>query len=380
MKQEQVKIQMKLKMLDDVFHRMVIALERLEAFLEIERKGADSQLEITGIGSSRDLHDDRKNAPDRESFFSEVQLQCSALYFQTAFDDHKTFESAVKYFLQDLLQWYGGRNAEIPYNEVEAFCLPIMVSLSRHVKSVAEIMQVTSNYVGKIREMSDFSVEEKGKAVIEGFRAYTVATARYAEELQEFDISGDEYTVTSHKRGSMKDGFVRLYNAFTTLYDKTLPARLLVRMIGLYLPSLLDECPQLTEENVEEAIKINHKSSGEEIPSEINEEEIPSEIQKEETTAEETSEEYSRISAETKIENSKTLSEINADLEKAMEEISGEDDTLQKSVFPDDSNDSSVSSNRGIADDRSAGNGKAENSTGIVEVDLTKDSEEMTIQ
>lgn len=380
MKQEQVKIQMKLKMLDDVFHRMIIALERLEAFLEIERKGADSQLEITGIGSSRDLHDDRKNAPDRESFFSEVQLQCSALYFQTAFDDHKTFESAVKYFLQDLLQWYGGRNAEIPYNEVEAFCLPIMVSLSRHVKSVAEIMQVTSNYVGKIREMSDFSVEEKGKAVIEGFRAYTVATARYAEELQEFDISGDEYTVTSHKRGSMKDGFVRLYNAFTTLYDKTLPARLLVRMIGLYLPSLLDECPQLTEENVEEAIKINHNSSGEEIPAEINEEEIPSEIQKEETTAEETSEEYSRISAETKIENSKTLSEINADLEKAMEEISEGDDTLQKSVFSDVSDDPSVSCSRGIADDRSAGNGKAENSTGIVEVDLTKDSEEMTIQ
>ena len=63
--QTQTQWKIKLKMLDDVFHRMIIALERLESFLEYNRNGDDAaKLSVTGMHSSRDLHDDQKNPPD----------------------------------------------------------------------------------------------------------------------------------------------------------------------------------------------------------------------------------------------------------------------------------------------------------------------------
>ena len=135
--QVKTKIQVKMKLLDDVFHRVIIALERLETFLEIHRNGEDAaKFATTGMHGARDLHDDQKNPPTLESMLGEVQLQCSALFFQTGFDDEKLFVQTMKYFMPDLLEWYGGRckevaGREIPYDKVEACVLPVIVSLSR---------------------------------------------------------------------------------------------------------------------------------------------------------------------------------------------------------------------------------------------------------
>ena len=98
--QTQTNLQLRKKGLDDVFHRTIIALERLELFLMMTAND-NKQVTInqTAIRTSRDLHDDEKNPPSKDSFFGEVQLQTSALFFQTEFDDKEVFSKAVQYFL-----------------------------------------------------------------------------------------------------------------------------------------------------------------------------------------------------------------------------------------------------------------------------------------
>lgn len=134
----------------------------LKCFLRLKKnQTVVNSIEQTAIKTERDQHDDEKNPPNRELLFGEVQLQCSALYFQTQFDDKELFEKTVKYFMNDLLEWYGGRGEEIEANEVENFFLPIVVSLSRQISSVADIMEVVEKYVGKIRGLEDYSDNEK---------------------------------------------------------------------------------------------------------------------------------------------------------------------------------------------------------------------------
>lgn len=79
---------LKLLLLDKVFHNLIIALERLETFLEIQRNGEDAaKFATTGMHGERDLHDDQKNPPTLESMLGEVRLHCVPLFFQTEFDD-----------------------------------------------------------------------------------------------------------------------------------------------------------------------------------------------------------------------------------------------------------------------------------------------------
>ena len=239
-------IQIKLKMLDDVFHRMIIALERLETFLEIHRKGdGAAKFATTGMHGERDLHDDQKNPPTLESVLGEVQLQCSALFFQTKFDDEQLFAQTMKYFMTDLLEWYGGRGKEIPYDEVEMYVLPIAVSLSRQISSVVDIMQVCDEYVTKLRRIEDFSDEEKEKAVEEGFTAFLRS---------------------AHKRGTIEDGYKRLMDAMTNLYPTTTPAKKVRATFTSYVESL----PEFTDEALDAAIAAKGQNVEAETDQEQN--------------------------------------------------------------------------------------------------------------
>ncbi|CAK7080971.1 MAG: hypothetical protein PARBA_03455 [Parabacteroides sp.] len=250
--QTQTNLQLRKKGLDDVFHRTIIALERLELFLMMTAND-NKQVTInqTAIRTSRDLHDDEKNPPSKDSFFGEVQLQTSALFFQTEFDDKEVFSKAVQYFLNDLLEWYGGRSLDIPYDEVEKFFIPIMVSLNRQATSVIDIMQAVSNYVGEIKSIESLSHEEKEKAVMEGFKAFMLADHKTQEENQAFEKSGEEIVFTSHKRGEAIDGYKRLYLAFIETYDEPNPAKLLVTAVTNYLPEIAKMCPDITLEIIE---------------------------------------------------------------------------------------------------------------------------------
>lgn len=248
--QTQTKLQVRKKGLDDVFHRTIIALERLEVFLMLIN-GNKSNLAQTAVKTSRDLHDDEQNPPSRESFMAEVQLQASSLFFQTEFDEKEVFAKTVEYFLKDLLEWYGGRTQDIPYDEVEKFFIPIMVSLNRQATTVVDIMQAVSNYVGEIKSIESLTIEEKEKAVMDGFKAFMLADHKTKEENKEFEESGQDVVFTSHKRGEAVDGYKRLYLAFTDIYDTPNPAKLLVNAVSNYLPEVAQICPDITQDAID---------------------------------------------------------------------------------------------------------------------------------
>lgn len=251
-KQTQTNVQVRKKGLDDVFHRAIIALERLEVFLMMANSNQEQvNITQTAIKTSRDLHDDEKNPPTLDSFMAEVQLQASALFFQTEFDDKEVFNKAVEYFLNDLLEWYGGRSSDIPYDEVDKYFIPIMVSLNRQATTVVDIMQAVSKYVGKIKTIEELTLEEKKKAVIEGFTAYMLADHNTKEENKEFEKSGEEVIFTSHKRGNAVDGYKRLFMAFMEVYDEPMPAKLITSVVENYLPEIAKMCPDISQEAID---------------------------------------------------------------------------------------------------------------------------------
>lgn len=250
-KQTQTNLQVRKKGLDDVFHRTIIALERLEVFLMVANNNELVDMTQTAVKTSRDLHDDEKNPPTKESFMAEVQLQASALFFQTEFDDKEVFHKAVEYLLNDLLEWYGGRNVELPYDEVDKFFIPIVVSLNRQATTVVDIMQAVTGYVGEIKTIESLTQEEKEKAVMDGFKAFMLADHKTKEENRAFEESGEDVVFTSHKRGDAVDGYKRLFMAFLEMYDEPQPAKLLVTVVGNYLPDIAGMCPDVTQEAID---------------------------------------------------------------------------------------------------------------------------------
>ena len=253
---EQIQLQERLgirkKLLDDVFHNMIIALERLESFLEFHRNNERKSvnLKATAMFSTRDLHDDQQNPPTIESVLGEVQLQCSALFFQTKLDDEKLFKQTMKYFMTDLLEWYGGRGEEIPYDEVEMYVLPILVALSRQIDSVTDIMRVCDDYVGKVRRIEDFSDEEKENAIKDGFIAFLKARHLVGEQLLDFAKSDKEVLFSVHQRGNAIDGYNRLMAAMLDLYNTTTPAKKVRAIFNAYVQGL----PEFDDAAIENAI------------------------------------------------------------------------------------------------------------------------------
>lgn len=261
MTQEQIRDRM--RSLDNVFHRLIISLERLELFLEKMRLGenVNTNLITTAIKTDRDLHDDKKNPPTKDTYYGEVQLNCSALYFQTSLDDKDVFDSAVKYFLSDLLEWYGGRNEEIPFDGVDAFVLPIIVTLSQQVKNVSEILDVVAKYVAVIPDMSSFSDEEKADAISKAIAVLITQMHDYHEKKRKEDICGQGTSFTEHKRGDSIEGYKRLIKAMLSLYDEAMPAIVVYRTVQNFLPQISAAVPTITEYSITEYIEKKNSAS-----------------------------------------------------------------------------------------------------------------------
>lgn len=257
----------RMRRLDDVFHRLIISLERLEIFLEgmrLEGK-ANNALSITAINSTRDLHDDSTNPPSRDSFFGEVQLQCSALFFQTDLKDKEELASFVKHFLLDLLEWYGGRNDSIPYNGVDAFILPIIVSLSQQVKGVDEILEVTNKYVAKIPDMSSFTDDKKADAISNAMEKLIIMMDKYHHQEHENNNEDEDFVFTQHRRGDAVDGYKRLIMAMLSLYDETMPAIVVYRTVSNFLPQISETVSTISESSISEYIESKNSSIQEEV-------------------------------------------------------------------------------------------------------------------
>ncbi|MET3536721.1 hypothetical protein [Chryseobacterium limigenitum] len=218
----QQQIQIRLKAFDDVFHNVIITLERLERFLLAEE--LYEGLDITAVRSERDFHDDEKNPPTIKLLYGETQLQCSALFYQTKFDDEELFHKTVSYFLKDLLMWYGGRKENIPYDDVDRFFIPVVSALDRQVHDVRQVMQTVHKYVRDIEnDISQFSEEEKEKSVHEGFGAWLRAQDIVEKHYAAFMEKGDDVVFTVHQRGTVEEGLQRLYNAFIEIYTEKTP-------------------------------------------------------------------------------------------------------------------------------------------------------------
>jgi hypothetical protein len=138
-------------------------------------KGNSEGFKSTALKTDKDLHDDPLRPPTKDSFYGEVQMQCTALFFQTAFDDKETFERTAKYFLKDLLEWYGVRNETIGANDVEKFFIPVAVVISRQIGNVMEISKAVTEYVCDIASIDSMSDPEKEAAVQDGFSAFVLA-------------------------------------------------------------------------------------------------------------------------------------------------------------------------------------------------------------
>lgn len=262
----------RMRRLDDVFHRLIISLERLEIFLEgirLEGKANDA-LSITAINSTRDLHDDSTNPPSRDSFFGEVQLQCSALFFQTDLKDKEEFDSFVKHFLFDLLEWYGGRNETIPYNGVDAFILPIIVSLSQQVKGVNEILEVTNKYVAQIPDMSSFTDEEKADAISNAMYELIKIVDRHHHQEHENNNEDEDFVFTQHRRGDAVDGYKRLIMAMLSLYDEAMPAIVIYRTVGNFLPQIAETVSTISESSITAYIESKNSTNQNEVISQAN--------------------------------------------------------------------------------------------------------------
>ncbi len=249
--QKQEQLQMRMKMLDDVFHRSIIALERLELYLESENPESQC-LQLTGIKTDRDLHDDYQNPPTKESYYGEMQLQCTSLFFQTEFDDQELFEKTAKYFLKDLFEWYGGRTEHIVPNDVERFFIPLAVVINRQIASVIDVSKAVSEYVCDIQSIDDMNTEEKAASVKAGFEAWLKAEHLVSTEMQDFKEKGVEVVLSSHKRGTVSQGISRLLNSFQYLYEEKSPSLLLLKIVTYYFPEILEEIDGLTEEQITE--------------------------------------------------------------------------------------------------------------------------------
>lgn len=250
--QERVRIQRLMRYTDDAFHRIMICLERLEAYLEVERlKGFKPSLRQTAIGTDRDLHNDSLIEPTRELMFAELMGQCMTLNIQTsALSGTDEYGDTVRYFYRDLLEWYGGRDSSIPYNEIEAAVIPIMSSLN-HNSDNKNIRQIFESYVSKIPSIHDFSEEDQRNAVITSWRELVRIQEKVNSDMRDFENIGDDnYSLTCHNRGDALKGYKRIVSALIEILDDMVPAQVFVHTIRHYLPEIAELCPTISESSI----------------------------------------------------------------------------------------------------------------------------------
>ncbi len=248
-------VAVEVQFLDNTFHRLLIALERLETFLSIE-EGTKIE-KYTAMKTSRDEHDDDNVIPTKDGYYMEMQLQILALSKQGRFKDAPDYvDSSAKYFLNDILEWYSLRETFQP-NDIERFAVPILASLTDKTLKPTELSELIYKYVRDLdSDIHSLPDEEKRKAVEEGWLAYVKTMERVNEELQKFETEDIEVDLTSHTRGEAKKGYEHLLKSFELLYpeDRT-PILLLQKAVEQLLPNLIKKNTEEVKEGIEEKIK-----------------------------------------------------------------------------------------------------------------------------
>lgn len=237
-------LQEQLQSEDNVFHRTIIALERLERFLCKD----NDKLKITAIGTSRDLHDDKKNIPTNDSYYMELSIQCGMLYIAANYENKEVFDVAVEAFMNDLLEWYAGRQLLESYDEVDACVIPIIMALSYKSNNIDEIFQEYVYSFPKI-EMSD---DEKYQMVKSGMEKWLIARHIMQENLSENNMLESTGLITTHSRGKAVEGYKRIISALSSRFDTSAPLKMFYKMIKEYLPQITQMMPNINEDSIDE--------------------------------------------------------------------------------------------------------------------------------
>ena len=239
-------IQKQLKLTDDVFHRLIVALERYEAYIEQQRTGDEkSSLVQTAMHSSRDEHD-YTLTPKGEVLYRELRLQCLTLNVETVYDDDELSKINNQLFLEDLLEWYGGREDSIPYNEIDAFAYPIICSVCQLAKSPEEVKIITENYIRVLPQ-----IEKTEEEIMNALAAWIKGGNRVQHSLEK-EKEDDEDIITSHRRGNAIDGYCRLFGSFIYLFDDVAPAKNLCKIVTDFIPALAYSCKNVNSTAADE--------------------------------------------------------------------------------------------------------------------------------
>lgn len=271
-KKEQIITVGALQMEDDAFHRNIIALERLELFLNSSNDKNVGHLQQTAVGTSRDLHDENAEST-AEMCYLELQLACKGLYMCASYKDPEMFKIAVEAFMKDLLEWYGGRNLLEYYDSVDAAIIPMMAALSRTSKEIDALFE---KYVYKASDLANDSVEDKYDAVKSGMNAWLKAQHILDHEMKSHTSVPENQLITSHFRGTALEGYKRLVAALTNLFSESAPLKIFVKMVSEYLPDVSSQLPSINLESIDK-IYSHKEADNAPVDSTVQEPEVLSE-------------------------------------------------------------------------------------------------------
>lgn len=245
-KQKQISIVREIQMEDDVFHRVITALERLETYLYGKKS---IELKQTAIGDGKDHHKENVVSQDEEYYFLELKLQCQALSLNAKYDDKEIFTNAVKMFTENILEWYAGRKELDFYDKVDACIVPIMGAISN---GSSDVFGDFDKYVSKVRDMNDLSLEEKHQSIMEGIRGIISGEHELINELEKKGNGDDnDEIITRHYRGDVLDGYKRIVLALSSLYVDSAPLKLFYKLMKEYLPEVVGKMPNINLESID---------------------------------------------------------------------------------------------------------------------------------
>ncbi len=256
-----------LQRMDNLYHYVLLGLERLELYLECKRlNGTKPSLISTAMHTQRDNYTYQDDSLDEVLVYQDLNAYLTSFGVATkrmqAEDFERYHNDTIGFFLEDILQWYGGRDSLIPHNDVEAVIVPILLLLS-HKCDNSNIEKAFETYVAAPWKDVVYSDEELKDGVMSAFKQYLIAVEKIKEEqLSEVEYLDGNFSFTSHQRGTAVDGYKRLFAALIDLFDDVIPVKVLVHMVMQYCPNIAEQCPAISENVVDELIleKQNKKS------------------------------------------------------------------------------------------------------------------------
>jgi len=244
-KQEQIKLQVRLKMYDDIFNNVIIALERLEHF-KLSQKSNEIEIKQTASGGDRDYHNNEQINTNKD-YYLELELQCLALFRSVADAKKNTedYSQLIKFFFNDLFSWYGGRHTAIEIDDVDKYFLVLATILNERAENATQVREVIKEYVIEVQDLSEKSDHAKVQAIESGMKALILGHHESQKRMTDIEEEGlqesDNEILTHHIRGDVLQGVKRLFLAMSFSFENKLAIYLFTELIKKHFPEHLHD-------------------------------------------------------------------------------------------------------------------------------------------